>query len=324
VTVQQEAIWTVILPDEILASAASWPRRWSLSKMIDRGGSRQLNSGRPYDVVGWAVTGHVAATAAWAPAPVCWVADFSNEPPLGAMRIDPVHLAAGPRGLTLIPPGQLDIGEAEAQRLSGALADALRDRAIGIRVGAPDRWYMSLGYAPDGPWRTPDDAAGRNLLECLPGGDDSAALRNLLNEIQMVLHQQADNEARRDRGRPEINSVWPWGWAQRPVPRVGSVVEQVYAEHPYALGLARLADIPTRGAGVPEKDLPAAAAVVVPPTGRAADPEWLETGWCRPLLRALARRRIQGVRLVSESGRIFEVSRKDRRRFWRRSRRSLG
>jgi hypothetical protein len=324
VTVQQEAIWTLVLPEATVGpGAVDWPRRWALSRIMDRGGHRQLPVKGAYDVIGWSVTGHVSPTTTWAPAPVCWVADFSGDPPLGAIRIDPVHLAAGPRGLTLVPAEQLDVNPAEAGRLLGAVAESVRPKAVGVRLGAPDRWYMTAAHAPDAPWWTPQQVAARDLLDCLPSGDESIDLKRILNEIQVILHHQPDNARRREQGRPEINSVWPWGWAYRPLLRVGSVVTRVYGDHPYAVGLARLAGIEVLEPFEVEKEM-SSAAVVIPAGRHGSDPEWLERTWCRPLLKSLARGRISGVRIVTEAGRVFEIDARDRRKFWRGSRRGSG
>lgn len=311
-----------MLPDATVeTSATGWPARWSLSKILDRGLRRRLPVTGTCDVIGWAITGHVFSATAWAPAPVCWVGDFGTDPPLGVTRIDPVHLAAGPRGLTLVPPQELQLTTEEARRLTAALADSLGQQAMGVRMAAPDRWYLCLAGTPGSRWWMPEDVAGRSLLECLPGGDEGAELGRLLNEMQVVLHQQPDNIARRDLGRPEVNSVWPWGWASRPLPRAGSVVGQVRADDPYALGLAALAGVATGDPGSVTADV-TGAGFIMPGPRQAEDPRWLEERCGRPLVRALARRRITAVRVITQSGRLFELSCRDRRKFWRRSRRA--
>ncbi len=217
----------------------------------------------------------------------------------------------------MTPPEALDLGREEADRLGGGIAAAVRDRGIGVRVAAPERWYMTLPHSPDIPWWAPEIVAGASVLEYLPGGDSGAELRRLLNEIQMVLHEQPDNVARRDRQAPEVNSVWPWGWAPRPLPRAGAVVPRVYADHPYARGLAALA-----GADVSEptggSDELAGAAVVVPPTGCDTDPEWLEANWGRRLKRAVSRRQVTKVRLATPDGHVAEYGEQPRLSFRRR------
>jgi len=312
VTVQQESVWTLVVPDALLAGAQAWPRRWGLSRILAGSQRRHLGFSGSHDVIGWAVTGHVAATRAWAPAPVAWLADFQAAPPLGVLRIDPVSLSPGPRGMSMTLSEALDLGAEEADRLADAIATAFRDRGIGVRIACPDRWYMTLPHSPDVPWWAPETVAGGSVIEHLPAGEGGAELRRIVNEIQMVLHEQPDNLARRDRGVPELNSVWPWGWAPRPLPRAGAVVTKVYADHPYARGLAAMAGAAT---GDPDREIdePAGAAVVVTPVRRAADAEWLEAAWGGRLKRAVARQRVAMVRLATPSGQVAEYRRKPRR-----------
>jgi hypothetical protein len=301
------------MPDALLAGASTWPKRWGLSRILARSVHRHLGFGGSYEVIGWAVTGHAAATRAWAPAPVSWVGDFQVDPPLGVLRIDPVCLTPGPRGLTMAPPRALGLAQEESGRLAAAVAAEFRGRGIGVKVASPDRWYMTLPHLPNLPWRAPETVTAGSLLEYLPAGESGAELRRIINEIQIVLHDQPDNLARRSRRDPEVNSVWPWGWAPRPLPRAGAVVSRAYADHPYARGLAMLA-----GASVGEPggnaDEPSGAAVVVPPEGRESDGEWLEVTWGRPLYKAVARKRIALVRLVTPRGRVAEYGSASRRR----------
>ncbi len=312
--VQREALWTLVVPDALLDDAAGWPSRWGLSRILARSVRRHLGIQGRDEVIGWAVTGHAAATRAWAPAPVGWAADFRGPPPLGVLRIDPVCLMPGPGGVTMAGQQRVDIDPEEARRLCDSLADAFRDRGIGVRLATPDRWYMTLPHAPDVPWWAPETVAGGSLLDYMPDGDGGSELRRIVNEIQMLLHEQPDNQSRRERQVPEVNSVWPWGWAERPVPKVGSVADRVYADHPYAAGLALLAgvDVSAPGDNVEE---PEGAAVVVPSTQRQADPEWLETTWGRSVFRAATRKQLRGVRLVTPGGNIAEFVPQRRRRF---------
>lgn len=315
-TVQPEPVWTLVVPDSLLAGATGWPGRWALSRMLGRSVSRRLGFRGSYEVIGWAVTGHAAATRAWAPAPVGWVADFQTDPPLGALRIDPVCLTPGPRGMSLTVPAALGLDESESARLVQSLAAALRDRGIGIQLAAADRWYMTLPHAPEGTWWSPEIVASGTLMEHLPAGEEGGELRRILNEIQMILHQQPDNIDRRARRAPEANSVWPWGWAQRPLPRVGAIVSRVHASHPYARGLAAMAGVPVLAAGA-EADDPNGAGVVVIPEDRETDPEWLELTWGRRLRRAAARGRVGMVRLATPGGRVAEYCPHGRKQFRR-------
>lgn len=218
--------------------------------------------------------------------------------------------------MSLTTAAALGLDAAESARLAGGIATAFRDRGIGMKIAAADRWYMTLPDAPDVPWRSPETAAGGSLIEYLTAREERAELRRIVNEIQMILHQQPDNAARRDRQEPEVNSVWPWGWASRPLPRVGAVVPRVHANHPYARGLAQLAGVVGLAADA-EVDDPNGAGVVVLPEDRENDPEWLESTWGRRLGRATARGRVARVRLATPGGQVAEYDPQGRRRLGR-------
>ena len=50
----------------------------------------------------------------------------------------------------------------------------------------------------------------------LPSGDDTAAHRNLLSEIEMALHEHEVNQAREANGQLPVNSLWLWGGGTAP------------------------------------------------------------------------------------------------------------
>ena len=51
----------------------------------------------------------------------------------------------------------------------------------------------------------------QNPRDHLPGGVRAASYRNLISEIEMVLHNEAVNQRRVDSGQQPINSLWLWG-----------------------------------------------------------------------------------------------------------------
>ena len=310
--------WILVVPDDFISSGRAWPRRWALSRVLDRGISRDLGIRRPIDVIGWAITGHASALTEWPPGPVCWRAEFDSEAPLGALRMDPVNLSAGPRGLCVSPPATLGVTEHEAVRIVRAVTESLEGGALGLRMGSAQRWYGALPDVPDGAWWAPQEIAGQPVLDYLPAGDSGAGVRKLLNEIQVILHQAPENLSRRERGVAEINSVWPWGWAARGLTRVGAQVAHAHSEDPYAVGLSTLAGVDHRSDVGGPGDLDGGG-VVVPDPARMSDPAWLEHRWCRPLVRALARGRIDRLGVAVGSGCLYELTRRNLRRFWRTS-----
>jgi len=247
-------------------------------------------------------------------------------------RADPVHLRLMRDRLVLVPAAALHITSGEAEALCTALNRHFGER-LALQVIDAERWVARtppefvLGPTP------PLALAGRDVALAMPA---NAALHQLLNEAQMVLHDHPVNEAREARGEPEINSIWLWGAgriATIDAPRWHSVS----AAEPLALGLAR-------AAGVRHRALPENAAAWLgrlPEEGRhlvvldalraplalseAADYHEalarLERDWFAPLLAALRDGRVGMVTIrVPDGGECvaYETIRTDLRRFWRR------
>jgi hypothetical protein len=176
-------------------------------------------------------------------------------------------------------------------------------------------------------WTAPEDALGRDVFDRLPRGPGSGAVRRLLNEIQMVLHDHPVNRARVSRGLAPVNSVWPWGWA------TGAAVPPlrwrgcVYGDHPYARGLARLAGARAEPAGAPPPadtapvlkvcDGPLDRLLAGDEAGAASALADFDAAWCQPLLQALRRGRIEALRILA-GHRCYALRPAAAWRIWRR------
>ena len=83
----------------------------------------------------------------------------------------------------------------------------------------------------------------RGLSGALPRGADASWLMSHVNEMQMVLHSSAINEARAARGAPPVNGIWPWGGGAAPrVPRARW--RHVWSSDPLVAGLAMAGGCP--------------------------------------------------------------------------------
>src|SRR5207302_1089360 len=89
----------------------------------------------------------------------------------------------------------------------------------------------------------PARCVGGDLAAALPQGPAAAPLRRLLAEIEMWLHGEALNEARRRRGEPPVTSLWPWGAegrAVQPERLTARATPRAFGADPYVSGLWRL------------------------------------------------------------------------------------
>lgn len=269
------------------------------------------------------VLGESGLTAA---ADACWIC------------ADPVHLRLHQERLILADGGSLAIEPAEAEAIVGELNRQFSDIGT-FHVAAAERWYLQLAGAPDvGQFDVlPLSAvAGRRVERQLPETPRLRWLRQLLNEIQMLLHRHPANAKREDDGRSTINSLWLWGAGALPA-ATASAIAGVWANDPLTRGLGR-------AFGLPVHALPESAdqwltqrasagrqLLVVDALQRAVHYEdadaWraalldLEARWFAPLQKALAGGRIDRLRLQAATAYgmlVWESGRGEQWKVWRR------
>ena len=252
---------------------------------------------------------------------------------------DPVHLRFHQERLILADSGSFGIDRAEA----AAIVDDLNRHFSGIghfHVAAPDRWYLQLlASSPLGAFNVPplSAIAGRSVEQQLPDSTPARALRQLLNEAQMLLHAHPANAAREQAGRLPINSLWLWGAGTLPV-IAEKVFDGVWSAQPLAIGLGCAVGAPTRPAPHHADELLSVAAsasrqlVVLDDllgpvqyeNGEAygAALRALETRWFVPVQKALAAGKLTQLRIEASTAYgalTWESHRSDQWKLWRRA-----
>ena len=156
------------------------------------------------------------------PAGPCVRASFDSTAPDGVWAVaQPVHLATAIDHLRLAPFEDLDLDAAEADALLSTVNGHLAGVGFVLSRGTPGCWMLQCLEHVECTSFEPEAVVGRNIWDFMPGGRDGPAVRSLMNEIQMLLHEHPVNDARQRRGRPTINSLWLWGFGSitRPAPR---------------------------------------------------------------------------------------------------------
>lgn len=253
------------------------------------------------------------------------------------LRADPVHLRADQARLLLFGSRVLDVQMNEARTLATEFNAVYGVDGWWLETPHPQRWYLRLADDPRIRTHALHEVIGRSIDGLLPQGENGKRWHGVLNEVQMLFHASAVNQAREAQGRLEINSVWFWGGGYLPAVQSQNWVS-VCSDAPLARGLAR-------AAGVDSAALPDAATAWLETAGAGSrlvvlsslqEPAlygdvdaWgaavaeLERDWFGPVLNALKAGRLDQLTLYSCDGRAFVVSRADLWRFWRR-RRELG
>jgi hypothetical protein len=263
--------------------------------------------------------------------PLSWLADTGERPTGFIMRADPVHLRADQACLRLFDSTTFDVDADEARELAAAFNAHFGERGMCLHVPIPQRWYLTVDQDPEVVTVAPVRLAGRDVGDGLPRGKAGAQWHALLNEVQMLFHGHPVNEAREQRGKPLVNSIWPWGGGILP-PRITATVSSVYAGSPTLRGLAMLA-------GIPARDIPGTAAPLATEARNGAPLVWLdrleravrygdveawsdglgelEKTWFEPLLERLHHGRIGSLALCIPGLGSYEITRGRLRRFWR-------
>jgi hypothetical protein len=261
-------------------------------------------------------------------APVSWMAT-------------PVELTAGltrlhldRRGIVRLPPGELAELAESFQRAFGGAGLRLQPLSDGnLLLTAP-------GIAPVG---TAEPARYAGGVVSVPQGPAAAALLRLTAEIEMWLHTEPLNEARRRRGAAPVTGLWLWGAAGRgsaAACRDGGAATPraplAYGSDAFVSGLWHLnggaaAPLPEPAASVFTDSRAERALLVVNVAAELPEaPAWslgdalaaLDGRLVRPALQALEEGRLAHLALVANDTRV-RIGRYSALRRWRRRRPGL-
>jgi hypothetical protein len=237
------------------------------------------------------------------------------------MHLEPVHFAAGLDRLAYLPlEGETRILETERTSLAGVLDEHLQSLGMELHTLADGTW-CARAEAFAVATSNPEAAASNELQLALPRGPDAGAVRRLMTELQMLLHDHPVNESRARRGLPAINAVWVWGQGRGPESTRAGPLPTVFADDSYALGICALHSRSAEPVpAVSEALIPAVAgssrALAVIP---AHDVESLQTQWIGPLTAALSSRKLARLDFILD-GWHLQLDRAALRRFWRKAR----
>ena len=108
-----------------------------------------------------------------------------------------------------------------------------------LATNDPHVWMMPIKKTMDVNTAMMSEVWGRDTRAYMPEGDDALALRLLINESQMLLHEHPVNEARESAGLLPVNSIWFSGGGALPE-MVAKSKFSFFAENPLVKGLATL------------------------------------------------------------------------------------
>lgn len=129
--------------------------------------------------------------------------------------LTPLHWHVGAEHLTILPPAELQLAEAESRDLCEAARPLFEDEGWALVWAAPQRWYVAHESLHELPTASLDRVVGRNPDLWMPDHPQARLLRRLQNEVQMLWYTHPVNDAREARGALPVNSVWLSGCGMR-------------------------------------------------------------------------------------------------------------
>ena len=157
---------------------------------------------------------------AWAQA-LCWPDSADGTLPLAAWAADrpgvacawftPCHWSVGMEQVTLLPPDDLDIHEAESRTLFEALRPLAEEDGLTLCFESATRWRAEGEVFRNLPTASLDRVAHRRVDIWLPDARQTPAVRPLLrlqNEAQMLFYTHPTNDQRASRRALPINGFW--------------------------------------------------------------------------------------------------------------------
>lgn len=153
------------------------------------------------------------------------------------IRADPVHLRIEQNHIMLADSQAFQISQEEAEQIAQDLNNNLDNYDFSFLPLQPDRWYIQTPRMPKIHTCTLSQVTCQNINNFLPTGDESITWHKIFNEIQMLLHEHAVNQARESRGELMINSVWFWGGGNMPQ-SIQSPYTHIWSDNDFARALS--------------------------------------------------------------------------------------
>jgi hypothetical protein len=178
---------------------------WSLSPPHERALSRALGLQEVPD-------GQVPM-AAWLALRHGWAGPGRTQ---GWGLLTPGHWKLGTEQLSLLDPALLDLDEAQSRAFLAAVSELFTSEGFELHFLEPTVWLCRHDQLEGLPSASLDRVIGRNVDRWLQADPRARRVRRLQNEVQMLLHGHALNQAREERGELPLNSVWLSGTGVTP------------------------------------------------------------------------------------------------------------
>lgn len=251
--------------------------------------------------------------------------DFIKPPARHCYYCEPVHLHADLSDAIVFDSSHFGLTVAEAESLVDGINQYLQNNPYRIEIANPYRWYLLSENRISMEIPTLRQMHGRPMGNVLTVFEHASEWRRLMNELQIVLHQQTINMEREQRGEPPINGVWIHPGVTIKVPEYS--VDLIVTKSPWAqtmckrLSMNYVAELDDSVLAGQQGDMLVFDETLVSgknPENRRLQLESMEACWFEPMYGWLRRKKIDEIIIDSAGGSRFVIHRKSLRRFWKR------
>ena len=113
--------------------------------------------------------------------------------------------------MTMEDPAQLQVSETESRQLLADMTPYFEEDGLALHYLEPAAWLCCGEPLRDVRTASLDRVIGKDLADWQPAHGESAKLRRLQNEMQMLLYTHTVNDARNHARAAAINSIWLHG-----------------------------------------------------------------------------------------------------------------
>ncbi|MDH5571452.1 MAG: hypothetical protein OEY89_06780, partial [Gammaproteobacteria bacterium] len=132
------------------------------------------------------------------------------------MCADPVYIQADRDDAVLLAHEELHLSTEEAQFIAADINHFYKNEPWELVVLSTRHWVIKSDIQYDLQLTSLQTVSGQRVRENLPQGKDAKYWRQVLNEIQMLLHGMPLHQQRELEGKLPVNSLWFWGAGSLP------------------------------------------------------------------------------------------------------------
>jgi hypothetical protein len=152
---------------------------------------------------------------------------LENAPALPWSFVTLCHSVVGNGSMTMEDPDQLQVSEIESRQLLADMTPYFAEDGLTLHYLEPALWLCSGESLRDVRTASLDRVIGQDLATWQPAQGESAKLRRLQNEMQMLLYTHTVNDVRNRARVAVINSIWLHGTGELTVlqPQVSTNID---------------------------------------------------------------------------------------------------